>query len=72
MLQDYLRPNDVLTLNEQRAIFRYRTRSNPLKYNTPGSLDLEFYVCVKNKKRLFVWNHTPNFSGKWECHWDRP
>ena len=48
MLQDYIRPNYILTLNEQRAIFSYRVRSNPLQYNNPRSGDLEFCVCQEH------------------------
>ena len=47
-LQDYLRPNDILTLAEQRALFSYRVRANELQYNTPGSGEKEFCICQEH------------------------
>ena len=41
--QEYLLPNNFLTLNEQREIFSYRTRMNKLKYNFSGNNDKEFF-----------------------------
>ena len=35
--QNYLLPNTILTLKEQKSIFAYRRRSNKLKYNYPGN-----------------------------------
>ena len=58
MLQDHLRPNYILTLSEQRAIFSYQVRSNPLQYNNPGSGDLEF--CV-GQEHLQIFTYKPSF-----------
>ena len=35
--QAYLLPNNILTLEEQRIIFSYRSRMNQLKYNFQGT-----------------------------------
>ena len=45
IMQDYLRPNQVLTVDEQQEIFSYRSRMNNLKYNYPGSKGIEYCVC---------------------------
>ena len=43
--QEYLLPNNFLTLKEQREIFSYRARMNKLKYNFSGSNNKEFCEC---------------------------
>ena len=39
--QEYLLPNNILSLQEQRAIFSFRTRMNHLKYNYSSTNTLE-------------------------------
>jgi hypothetical protein len=46
--QGYLMPNNTLTLQEQRAIFSYRSRMNNLKYNYSGTNILEKCQCGKD------------------------
>ena len=55
-LQDYLRPNQILTLPEQRALLRYRVRSNPLQYNTPGSGETQYCVCLEVLKNEHLYS----------------
>ena len=43
--QEYLLPNNFLTLKEQREIFSYHTRMNKLKYNFSGNNEEEFCEC---------------------------
>ena len=55
-LQDYLRPNQILTLAEQRSLLSYRVRSNHLQYNTPGTGEIELCACneqLKNEHLYF-------------------
>ena len=44
-MQHYLRPNSILTLEDQRELFAYRTRMNNLKYNFPGNKEAEYCQC---------------------------
>ena len=48
MCQVYLLLNSFLTLQEQRAIFSYRSRMNNLKYNYSGTNILEKCQCGKD------------------------
>ena len=55
-MQDYLRPNDILTLAEQRALFSYRVRANHLQYNTPGSGEKEFCICKEHLTNIHLYS----------------
>ena len=50
--QTYLLPNEILTWEEQTAIFAYRSRMNSLKYNFGGE---DICVCgtVLNNEHLY-------------------
>ena len=45
-MQDYLRPNHVLTLKEQIEIFSYRSKMNEFNFNFKGLKDEESCVCT--------------------------
>ena len=50
--QTYLLPNNVLTIQEQRAVFSFRTRMNCLKNNYKGNNVVEYCQCdseISNK-----------------------
>ena len=44
-LQSYLKPNNILTLTEQRNLFKYRVRANSLNYNMAGNGDIDLCKC---------------------------
>ena len=43
--QTYLLPNNILTVQEQRAIFAFRTRMNFIKNNFKGNNSIEYCQC---------------------------
>ena len=43
--QNYLLPNQILTFDEQKLIFAYRSRMNKLQYNYPGNQQTELCQC---------------------------
>ena len=45
--QAYLKPNKMLTLQEQRTIFSFRARMNNLSYNFQGNNQIEYCQCGK-------------------------
>ena len=45
-MQDYLRPNNVLTLKEQIEIFSYRSEKNEFNFKFKGLKDDESCVCT--------------------------
>jgi hypothetical protein len=53
--QDYLLPNNILTLPEQRTIFSYRTRMNKLKYNFKGKNCEEKCKCGQELTNLHLY-----------------
>ena len=55
--QNYLLPNNILTLEEQREIFRYRTRMNKLKCNFSNKY-IDFCQCKSalNNEHLYKCN----------------
>ena len=55
-LQDYLQPNQILTLSEQKLLLSFRVRSNPLQYNTPGTGEIELCECkeVLKNEHLYL------------------
>ena len=54
-IQSYLMPNNVLTLEQQRDIFNYRSEMNPLKNNFKGDKIIQYCVClqVMENKHLY-------------------
>ena len=44
-MQNYLQPNGVLNLQEQRTIFNFRVRANNLNYNTPSNKVAQLCLC---------------------------
>ena len=53
--QTYLLPNNILTVQEQRAIFSYRTRMNNIKNNFKENNLVEYCQCESelNNKHLY-------------------
>ena len=43
--QNYLSPNNILTFDDQKLIFAYRSRMNKLSYNYPGNKIVELCQC---------------------------
>ena len=43
--QQYLKPNSILTFEQQISIFSYRSRMNKLQYNYPGNKRTETCPC---------------------------
>ena len=43
--QNYLSPNKILTFDDQKFIFAYRSRMNNLSYNYPGNKKVEIFQC---------------------------
>ena len=43
--QNYLLPNNLLTLKEQCDIFKYRTRTNYLHCNFPNNKNVQYCLC---------------------------
>ena len=43
--QAYLKPNNILTLQEQRTIFSFWARMNKLSYNFQGNNKIEYCKC---------------------------
>ena len=43
--QKYLLPNQILTFDEQKQIFAFRSRMNKLQYNYPGNKQTELCQC---------------------------
>ena len=53
--QEYLLPNNILALQEQRAIFSYRARMNNLKYNYSGTNILETCKCGSDMTNIYLY-----------------
>ena len=54
--QNYLLPNNVLTFNDQKLIFAYRSRMNKLQYNYPGNKENELCQCGTNMTNEHLYN----------------
>ena len=55
-MQSYLKPNNILTLEEQRNIFSYRVRANNLNYNMPSNKVTQLCLCGEelNNSNLYT------------------
>ena len=53
--QGYLLPNKILTLEEQRDVFSYRSRMNNLKYNFKGNKIEEKCQCGEDMTNSHVY-----------------
>ena len=64
--QTYLLANNVLTIQEQRAIFSFRTRMNFLKNNYKGNYSVEYCQCESEitNKHLYECNVLNNIEKK--------
>ena len=65
IMQDYLKPNNVLTFREQIEIFSYRSEMNELIFNFKGLKDIELYVCTiqLQNPHIFQCRILNNFEG---------
>ena len=65
--QSYLRPNSILTFEEQLLIFSYRVRMNPLQYNFKGNNCIELCICgteINNEHLYICESFTTNRTNK--------
>ena len=56
-MQDYLLPNDLITLEKQRKLFQFRTRMNFLPYNflsTNSKFNCERLAIKKSQMNTFM------------------
>ena len=53
--QAYLKPNNILTLQEQRTIFSFRARMNKLSYNFQGSGKVELCQCEEELTNIHLY-----------------
>ena len=53
--QTYLLPNKILTFEEQKLLFAYRSRMNKLNYNYPGNKETQLCQCGEemNNEHLY-------------------
>ena len=72
--QQYLLPNNILSIDDQREIFAYRTRMNNLKYNFSNNSESQYCLCkhqILTNQHLFNCEYLNNEKSKINLEYDR-